>query len=346
MTHQDTGEGTVAHELPDIGLRLHGGVPPERCVELAKAVEANGLASVWIAENPFERGVLPAAAACAPATGRIRIGIGVWNPYMRHPSLIAMEAGALDELTRGRAAVGIGSGIASAIGKLGVENKKPLAALRDTFAIVRAMLRGEEVSYAGAVFSAKAVRLGYKAPRPDMPLFMAARGDKAVALCGEIADGLMISNMCPAPFTARAVDILNAAAARAGRGAPRVVQYVPCLPLPDGGEARRAIKAALAPMVRQYWSTAQTVPSAKEGLRCSGIPESDFQSACDRLAAGERPDAVLDDRFVEAFAIAGAARDCLEQIAAYRRAGVTELALTFVGAEPVADIAYLAAALR
>ena len=70
-------------DLPDIGLRLHGGMEPAKCVELAKAAEANGFASVWFAENPFERGVLPMATACALATQRIQIGIGVWNPV--HP---------------------------------------------------------------------------------------------------------------------------------------------------------------------------------------------------------------------------------------------------------------------
>ena len=58
-----------------------------------------------------------------------------------------MEIGALDALAQGRASLGIGSGIASAISKLGVDNKQPLAALRDTFQIVRGLLRGEEVSY-------------------------------------------------------------------------------------------------------------------------------------------------------------------------------------------------------
>src|SRR5260370_2760725 len=137
----------------NIGLRLHGGLDPHRCVALARAAEANHFASVWFAENPFERGVLPIAAACAVATQRIRIGIGVWNPYNRHPSLIAMEIGALDALARGRANLGIGSGLAAAIQKLGVDDKKPLAALRDTFHIERALLRGEAVPYSGAAFS-------------------------------------------------------------------------------------------------------------------------------------------------------------------------------------------------
>ena len=61
-------------DLPVIGLRLHGGMEPAKCVDLAKAAEANGFASVWFAENPFERGVLPMATACALATQRIQIG--------------------------------------------------------------------------------------------------------------------------------------------------------------------------------------------------------------------------------------------------------------------------------
>src|SRR6266852_936194 len=189
--------------MPNVGLRLHGGIDPHRCVELAEAAEANHFASVWFAENPFERGVLPIAAACAVATQRIRIGIGVWNPYNRHPSLIAMEIGALDALAKGRASLGIGSGLASAIEKLGLDNKKPLAALHDTFHIVRGLLRGEEVTYSGAVFSTKGVKLGYAALRRDMPIFMAARGDNALQLCGRIADGLMVSNICSRGYTAR-----------------------------------------------------------------------------------------------------------------------------------------------
>jgi 5,10-methylenetetrahydromethanopterin reductase len=339
-------EDRVKPDLPDIGLRLHGGMTPRQCVELAEAAEANHLASVWFAENPFERGVLPAAAACAVATQRIRIGVGVWNPYTRHPSLIAMEIGALDELAQGRAVLGLGSGIAAPIAKLGIDNRKPLAALRDTFHIVRGLLRGEQVDYSGPVFSAKAIKLGYAAPRPGIPIVMAARGDKALALCGEVADGLIVSNMCPAAFTARAVALVRQSATAAGRPPPpRVVQYVPCLPRPDGNEAHRAMKAALAPMVKQFWGTGQAVASAKEALGMSGIPEPDLQMAVERMAAGASPEAALDDRFVDAFAIAGTAEACMDHIASYRRAGVTELVLTFFGAQPVADITYLGAAL-
>ena len=130
-------------DLPKLSVRLHGGIEPGRCITLAKTAEAHGFHSVWFAENAFNRGVLPAASACAAATSRIGIGIGVFNPYNRHPTLIAMEIGALDELARGRARLGIGSGIAAATERMGLSADRPLAAVRDAITIVRAMLKGE-----------------------------------------------------------------------------------------------------------------------------------------------------------------------------------------------------------
>ena len=148
-------------ELPKLSVRLSGAVNPRHCVDLANIAEANGFHSLWFAENAFSRGVLPAASACAAATRRIGIGIGVFNPYNRHPTLMAMEIGALDELAQGRARLAIGSGIAAATERLGVSTDRPLAAVRDAITIVRAMLKGEEVNYAGGVFSAHKVKLEY-----------------------------------------------------------------------------------------------------------------------------------------------------------------------------------------
>src|SRR3954471_24340928 len=149
------GGDDMAHDLPRLGVRLHGGLAPARCVELAKAAEAKGFASVWFAENPLERGALPAMAACAAATHRIELGVGVWNPYLRHPAQIAMDIGALDELSGGRVALGIGSGLAVPIQRLGIDNSRPLGVLERCFATVRALLGGETVDGVKLSFSSR-----------------------------------------------------------------------------------------------------------------------------------------------------------------------------------------------
>ena len=333
-------------DLPKLSVRLHGGIDPRRCLELAKVAEANGFDSVWFAENPFGRGVLPAASACAAATRRMRIGIGVFNPFNRHPTLIAMEIGALDELAQGRARLGIGSGIAAATERMGLGTDRPLAAARDAITIVRAMLGGEEVNYAGRAFSANKIRLEYQALRRDLPLLMAARGEQALALCGRIADGLMISNMCPPDFTRAAVAAVCRSAREAHRPAPAdIVQYVPCVARSDRAEAHRLATAAIGEMLPPFWVLAQRVPAAKSALlQAADLSESDFTAAVARLRAGASPADALDDRFLAAFTIAGSAEDCLAQARRYRAAGASELALTFVGSQPEADMEYLARA--
>jgi hypothetical protein len=77
-------------------------------------------------------------------------------------------------------------------------------------------------------------------------------------------------------------------------------------------------------------------------LRASDLSEADFVAAVERLRSGAEAADVLDERFIAAFAIAGTADDCLAQASRYHAAGATELALTFVGPQPEAQIKYLA----
>ena len=329
-------------KLPRLSVRLHGGMTPQACVEQAKAAETAGIDAIWFAENPFARGVVAAAAACALATRTQSIGAGVFNPYGRHPTLIAMEIGALDELSGGRVRLGIGSGLGHAVERMGFSTKRSLTTLREAIAIIRALLRGEEVNFAGSIFNVQRVKLDYRA-RADIPIFMAARGPNAVKACGEIADGLIVSNMCAAGFVASAVRSLQESAQAAGRDrAPGVVQYMPCVPRADRDEAFAAAKRAIADMLPAYWALAQRLPDAKAALMTgSGISEDDFASAVTRLKGGEAADTALDERFVRAFSIAGNVEDCRELAANYAAAGVTELALTFFGPSFAADMEYI-----
>jgi 5,10-methylenetetrahydromethanopterin reductase len=335
----------LLEELPRIGVRLHQGLDPHQCVELALVAEANGFASLWFAENPFHRGVLPTVSACAIRTDRIGLGIGIVNPYQHHPTLIAMEFGTLDELAKGRVRLGVGSGIGAQIARVAFAYR-PFAALTDTMQILRALLRGEELTYRGRVFSVDRVALGFRPPRPDMPIYLASMGDRSLALCGRLADGLIVSNLCPPGYTERAVAIVQDSAAKAGRPPLDVVQYVPCAIRPDREEARHLAKAAIGAMLTTLWPSGEWPELRETIVRHSGIAKPEFAAALARLRRGEPAGSVLDDRFIEAFAIAGTAEDCLAQAARYGRAGVAELALTFAGTEPARDMAYLAAALR
>ncbi len=131
--------------LPSFGVRLHGGQSAASALALARAADEAGFEALWFAENAFGRGILPLAAACAAATTRVRIGAGVFNPFARHPSLMAMEIGALDEIAGGRASLSVGAGIAAAVRQIGLDADRPVPALRDTLRIVRGLLAGDRV---------------------------------------------------------------------------------------------------------------------------------------------------------------------------------------------------------
>jgi len=164
-------------------------------------------------------------------------------------------------------------------------------------------------------------------------------GEEALRLCGEMADGVMISNLVPPAFTRRAWGIVREAAARAGRQAPReVVQYVPCAVRDNGDEARRLAKTAVAAMLTAYQATASAATRA--AVANYGRPE-DFARAMARLGRGEAPEDAIDDRLLAEYAIAGTPDECLAQASVYADAGVTELAVTPIGDRGVDDIARL-----
>ena len=302
---------------PALALRCHGGLTSQQCVEQAVAAEHAGFSTVWFAENPFGRGAWPGAVACAVATQHVRIGLGVLNPHQRHPTLMAMEIAAFDELSEGRAVLGIGAGIPSRIKKTHAPVDRPIAAVRDAVTITRALLRGETVTYTGKAFSADGVRLDFTPRRGNLPILTAAMGEQALRLCGEIADGVIISNLVPTAFTRRAVAIIH--------------------------EAATSTRRSVAAMLTAYAQTASAATRA--AISEYGRPE-DFARAMSRLARGEAPEDVIDDGLLAEYAIAGTPEQCLAQAEVYAEAGVSELAIAPIGERPADDIARLGLAIK
>jgi 5,10-methylenetetrahydromethanopterin reductase len=329
-------------ELPRISIRVDGSMTPAACVELARAADRAGFSGVWFAENAFARGILPAAAACALATQKLRINAGVFNPYNRHPTMMAMEVGALDELSGGRASITIGAGIMSATEKIGLNAEKPVLALRDAITIVRGLLGGYEVDHSGPFFSARRVKLDYK-PRSDIPILLAGRGNLTVRLSGESADGLIVSNMCSVEFAGRLAALMQSARRGSGRlGAGEVVQYMPCTVHQNARDAIDAAKVAVADMLPRFWALGQKLGSAKDALLAgTKISDEEFSHAVIRLGAGDNPAQVLDDRYAAMFSLAGTPENCVALARQYSDAGVTELALTFSGPNALEEIAAL-----
>src|SRR5205814_9151405 len=102
----------------------------------------------------------------------------------------------------------------------------------------------------------------------------------------------------------------------------------------DRDEALHFAKSAVGEMLAAFWPVGSDWPELRETIvRHSGISKSEMIAALARLRRGEPPDRVLDDRFVEAFAIAGTAEECLATAARYGGDGVHELLLPLMAAQ-------------
>jgi 5,10-methylenetetrahydromethanopterin reductase len=176
---------------------------------------------------------------------------------------------------------------------------------------------------------------------------MASMGEQSIRLAGQLADGIMISNLCTPGFTRRALELIASdERPRVPSGPLTVVQYAPCVARPDRVEARNFAKGVVGKMIQGAFSNKSTPKSRQWHVLGSGLPEEEFIEMAKRLEAGVKGSDVLSDQVLDLFAVAGNADDCLAAYQRYLDVGVSEMVVTFRGSEPVSEMKYLADALR
>jgi F420-dependent oxidoreductase-like protein len=183
--------------------------------------ERLGAASVWVPEVWGQDALTPLAYLAARTT-TIRLGSAIAALGARTPAMLAMSAMSLQLLSGGRFLLGLGtSGPQVMEGWHGVPFRSPLALTRETIEIVRAVARGDRLSYEGQVFrlplpGGPGRALRSMLPPAQVPILVAALGPRNLELTGELADGWIGNAFIPeqAPVF---LDHLRAGAARAGR---------------------------------------------------------------------------------------------------------------------------------
>ena len=127
-------------------------------------------------------------AELAAATRRITLVAGVLSVWGRSPATIAMAAATLHRLSGGRFVLGLGASTRQLVeGWHDIGYDRPAARLRDVTTRVRALLNGERATLtAGA--AARALRLG-QPPVPDLPIWLAATGERTIRVAADLADG-------------------------------------------------------------------------------------------------------------------------------------------------------------
>jgi len=175
-----------------LSVNLMAKAPVDQIVDLAVLAEDLGCSRCWVYdEGLVTRDVYVTLAAIATRTERIAVGPGITNPYVRHPGATATAIATLDELSGGRAFVGLGAGGGLTLGPLGIDRHKPLTAVAQTVEALRALFAGQRVTQDGETFSLTDAHLDYG--RSDIEIILAGRGPKMIQLGGGKADGFYLS---------------------------------------------------------------------------------------------------------------------------------------------------------
>ncbi|MGQ9910277.1 MAG: LLM class flavin-dependent oxidoreductase [Candidatus Flexifilum sp.] len=173
-----------------IGVQIIPHIAPHEVVTAACEAEALGYASVWISDEGFMVDPFTVLGLIAGRTARIGLGV-ITNPYTRHPAMTASAIATLDQLSGGRAALCFVAGGSLVLDPIGIERAQPVTTVAEAIALTRLLLTGEPVTWQGTRFQLNAAHLEVRA-RPDLPIHVAARGEKMLAMAARQADAVWI----------------------------------------------------------------------------------------------------------------------------------------------------------
>lgn len=284
--------------MTEFGVQLHGTFPMGRYAELARLVERNGFQELTVHDIVWWRPVWPILTLIAASTERVLVGPDVTHPYLRHPVDTAANVAALDELSGGRAILGLGAG--SMLAPLGIEITRPLAAVRECAELVGQVLRRERAAYEGAVFAVtEEAQLFWEPPRPSVPIFVGAFGPRMVESAATWAGELRPPAVWAPAFFCDLKRRAEAAAAEAGNRGFRVGCDVWLSLAEDRGEARELGRRMLAQFV--------AVPHLHVMHEFHGLDPGEVAEVTRRFRAGDRDGAAaaISDRTLDTYVAAG-----------------------------------------
>ena len=184
--------------MSELGVSLDCFSPAREIAAQARAAEAGGAKTLWIATHLFLRDPVALAGAALAATERLEVALMALSPFSIHPVYAAMTAATLDELYPGRVVLSLGVGAPGDLDAAGIVAERPLSRIAEAIEICRRLYAGETLDHRGAIYRLSGRGL-INAPR-DIPIVLAASGPRMLALAGAEADGVLLSTTVSVPF--------------------------------------------------------------------------------------------------------------------------------------------------
>jgi alkanesulfonate monooxygenase SsuD/methylene tetrahydromethanopterin reductase-like flavin-dependent oxidoreductase (luciferase family) len=319
---------------------------PPRTLQTAQAADQAGIDAIWVSEDPEGWDAFALLSALATVTTDCQLGTSVTSPWPRNPNLLAASVATLDQLSAGRAVLGLGRGqVEWHRDALGTDTGGPLAALRETIALLR--------SWWQPPFRASSPPDGHfhirdwersVAPLHPPPIYLAAAGPQTLALAGELADGVIFNVLSSEEALRQAIPLVRQATISAGRN-PDALAFIlrTEITLVDDDASERkaltraksvfALLAGLPGMSRLYqiagFDSEAITAEVRAAMRTDEVLASGRGFPALRrtgdLAAAR---AAIPDDFIRALALVGSAQEVSPRLASLRELGVTCVSVT------------------
>ncbi|MDB4308285.1 LLM class flavin-dependent oxidoreductase [Gammaproteobacteria bacterium] len=200
----------------NIDLILDARASAAELAELGVLAEHLGFSGIWVSSLLDGRDPFANMSLLAQATSHIAMGPIAVNPWDMHPVRISGALHTLNELSEGRARIVIGGG-GEALASLGLQPERRVRAVRECVEIIRTASLGKRFDYEGQLYTAQRYGLGWlSAQRPQV--YVAANMAQMLRMSGQVADGVMLSDL-PPKLASTAIAAARSAAADAGRNA-------------------------------------------------------------------------------------------------------------------------------
>jgi len=289
-------------------------------ISYAKFAEENGFDCVWQGQSRYDRDSIVPLAAYGAVTHRIKLGTGVTHALIRNVATLAVEFITLDELSEGRAILGISALWDPMAHEIGIDVRTRLRAVEEYVTALKRLFKGETVTFEGDFVKLRGVALTRKPTR--IPVYVGATGIKMIQLAARIADGIVLNYLISPEYTRDCVEYVRKAANETGRQLSEIdrPQLLACSMNEDWDVAVSGLK----PMVAEYLAkephiakacgaSTEVVEEVKRVVKSSPSEEAGFKKAAE----------LVEDSLVERIAAVGNAEDCRSRVASYIRAGCT-----------------------
>jgi 5,10-methylenetetrahydromethanopterin reductase len=287
--------------------------------------EKRGFDFAWITDHFNNRNVYLSLGFLAAYTDRIKLGLGVTNPYLVHPAVAAQSVSTLNEMAPGRVVLGMGAGDKTTLDMVGVMQEAPLTAVREAVEVIRKFIARDTSGFEGKFFhKSEGSRLNFKV-QDRIPVYVGAQGPKMLVLAGRIGDGVLINASHPRDVKSALVNVENGLReVNRGKTDFEIAAYT------SFSIARRVedARGAAAPVVA--FIVAGCPPQL---LKSHDIPPGAAEKIKEALVKrnwGEAFSSVTQE-MTEAFSICGTPEACIEKIDTLFKLGITQ----FVAGSPL-----------